>query len=278
MSVHPDTLQGVDEIETVYEQLLDGAKQRNIRVVTAAFPAEPTIVLSSEETSVETALDIAHQVFSPLISIDLQRFDRDELLAELDEDEEVPPAAQHIIDEHHGDAAAVYTRWLGNGATFLYIAEAAWKDELDAIMAARELDQREQHINDMRGHWIRVTALSEQLEMEPEYRAANQQQRPTVGKRLIEPLLHEDEGVLTLKHVLDAASRRVRENSDAAYASLDSSLKDVASKLRDQQAWREAKRVPEREDVARRFLTEWSGGYGPTQQQVILLTMEAYRG
>lgn len=268
----------MDEIEALQEQLITGAEQRSIRIVAADF-AEPSVVLIHEATSVDEVLDIVQQSFTPFISITTSYIDRDEVEAKFrgnDEGAELPTEVVRILDEHADDLARLDVFWVAAGVIFQYAATPEWWRELSAALDDREEDRRTQHADEMRAYRIRVTSLSEQLELMPEYRAATNANRGTVGKALFDDRLRgPEDGVAMEKHVLEAASKRVRANAETQYAQVDITDQALIQQLQQTESWRNANGAQERDAATRAFLENLTGGYSPKQDMVVSLRRRA---
>ena len=257
----------VSDIDELLTQIQVGAEKRGIRVLDAVFPTEPTVVFDESTTSVEDVLDLAQSQFAHFVSVDVTRLESADLEDIWDDGESEeptpPPEVARILAEHEGDSDGLFLRWLGNGATFLYIAVPAWKVELDALLEAEQSQQALRRVDERLAHGIRVTHLADQIEGNPAFRGGNAQTRRSIGKTLLEPLLKSDDDSRLVQIVLDRATRLARDNSVAVYAALADSLEDLSSELCEDEAWQTARTTTDRTTAARDFLASRAEGYAP---------------
>lgn len=262
----------MEDVEQVELEFIEGARRRGIRVLDAAFPVEPTVVMSGESVSVEDALDVVQQVFAPFISVSTTRLDLVELLEDVDGDD-LPEDLRRRCEERAGQVDGVFVRWLAGGCVYLYVAVPEWRQELTELL--EESSEERQARQDMadQGAAIRITHLAELVERDPAYRAATSQQRKAAGRRALEPELRIDEGWDTEAIVLEQAGRLVRANAAAAYAQLDEA--ELAAELRASEDFRSIGNAVARKRFVRNFLVQKSGGYGPANELVEALRSAA---
>lgn len=265
-----------DEMGALVQQLTAGAEQRGIRVVPAQF-AKESVHLIYDATSVDDVLDIIQQSFTPFISILASTIDRDDVEKKFldDEDDELPSEVARILDDHEDDVSEVDVYWVASGVVFRYSAMPAWREELSDLLAEQRADQEAHHFDDLRSHWIRVTALADQLEMEPGYRAASLQERPAVAKNLFEQLRGPEDDFMMEKHVVEEAGKRVRANATAAYASVDITSQELVERLQRTPEWINASGAVERDAATTQFLIQLTGGYAPKRELVVALRRRA---
>jgi hypothetical protein len=271
----------MDELEEVVQQLTIGARQRELRILEAVFPVEPTVVLRYETTAIDEALDLAQYVFAPFLSIDVSRLAASDLSEDWDPDIESasvpPPELLRRWEEHDGQIDGVFVRWLASGSVYLYMAVPAWKLELNELREEWSEEQDAQRVDGMRAHYIRITHLAERLEREPTYRAATPQSRRSIGKAILGPLLRSGEGSVMELFVLKEASRLVRDNAAEAYALILDRIDELAAELRTTDSWTAAYRVADRVAAVRSFLIDRTGGYAPAGMVVDQLRRAAER-
>jgi hypothetical protein len=270
----------MDEMETLAKELRDGARQRGLRILEAAFPGDPVAILNHQTTSVADILDLAHHSFAPFITITTTYLERDDIESIVDEfgdPDEVPAEVLGAIAEHVGEADRLMVQWLSGGGLFVYLATPVWREDIDRVLDEWRKGRAAQNDDTVKEFWIRVTHLADQLELNPAYRAANSQLRRSVGADLLEPMLRQGEGHFTVRHVLDQAGRCVRDNSAGVYAELEDRIDNLAKELRQTDAWGAARRAPDATAVARAFLIEQADGYAPTAEIVDRLRHAAGR-
>lgn len=259
----------MDDFEELVGNLRAGADRRGLRFLNATFPGDPAVIFHHGAILVDDVLDIAQNAFAPFLSLDVTRLDPAELLESWDPDDEntdpTPPAElMERWEERAGQIDMVALQWIASGSAYLYLAVPAWKQELEDLREnwSEELDAQRTDLS--RAHQIRVTHLAEQIERAPEYRAANNQTRPAIGKILLEPMLQSKEGNLVSFYVLKGASSMVRHNAQAEYSKLLGQMDQLAAELRMSRQWLMARRASDRMAAARDFLIHRSGGYAPT--------------
>lgn len=258
----------VSDIDELLTQIQVGAEKRGIRVFDAVFPTEPIVVFNEGTTSVDDALDLAESQFAHFVSVEVTRLNPTDLEGLWDDGESEepapPPEAARILAEHEGDSDGLFLRWLGGGATFLYIAVPEWKVELDALLEAEQGQQALRRVDERLAYGIRVTHLADQLEGNPAFRGGNAQTRRSIGKTLLEPLLKADDDSRLVQIVLDRATRLARDNGIGAYAQLADSLEELAQELLEDVAWQTARTLTDRATAARDILISHADGYAPT--------------
>lgn len=263
----------MNDLTQLVNEIRDVAEGRGLTILEAVFPGDPTFVLHIDATSVETALNLAQSMLAPFVSLTIDRFDADEFLAELDG--EAPAAMVQLAREHHGEPQGLAMRWFGLGATALFLAGTDWSDELSGSRDEWAAERRMAWVDQRDSRAIRVAYLADQIELDPRYRAASQNQRTVVGRVVADELTSADDDATTVKWALERASRSVRENAASAYLALEEMMEAVADDLRDTEAWRKSRTAKEREATAREFMMQRTG-YAPPATLTARLAREAF--
>jgi hypothetical protein len=260
----------VEDFDELVQQFRAGAEKRNLRLLEAEFPKKPDVIFRYGMTSADEVLDVAQQSFAPFVSLTVSRLDTAELIeswGEKDFFSEAPPEPPAELlglwEERAGQIDGVFVEWVGGGATYIFLAVPAWKQELEGLRDGWSEDRDAQRADEYRAVLIRITHLAEQVERDPGYRAGTLQARASIGKNVLEPMLQSDDGAYIRDQVLKEASRLVRDNSQAAYSRLTGQMDELAAELRLTRAWMEARLVADRTAAARDFLLQRAGGYSP---------------
>lgn len=193
------------DLDQLLSEIREGAEQRGLQIVDATFPTEPTFALHLDSTSLEDALDLAMRMLAPFISITVEVFDADEFLAEFNEG--VPAEAARVAREHHGEAQGLAMRWLGLGATGLFLAGTDWSDALSDFQNGWAMEQQSAWVDERNSRAIRVAYLAEHIERDPRYRGVGQSQRTSVGRVIADELSNETDDATTFRWALEHASR-----------------------------------------------------------------------
>jgi hypothetical protein len=265
----------VDDFDELVQQFRDGAAKRNLRLLEAEFPQKPDVIFRYGTASADDVLDVAQQSFAPFVSLTVSRLDTAELIESWGEKDflaELPaePPAELLgrWEERAGQIDGVFVEWVGGGATYIFLAVPAWKEELEGLRDGWSEDRDAQRADDYRAVLIRITHLAEQVESDAGYRAGTLQTRSSIGKNVLEPMLQPDDGAYIRDQVLKEASSLVRENSHTAYSTLTGRMDELAAELRASRPWMDARLAADRMAAARDFLVRRSGGYSPAASLV----------
>lgn len=251
----------MNDLDAVLTALQEGAIERGLVIVDAAFLSEPTFAVHAESTSPRDALDLVQRMLAPFVSISVDVFDADEFLDEFAG--EATDEMSRLARERDGQMRGVGMRWFGLGANGLYLAGTDWAEELDAMKARWDEDQRSNWADARDTRAVRVAHLADQIELDPRYRSVGQNQRTTIGELVADELRTADDDATTVRWALERASKAVRQNAAAAYLPLSESLDATVDELRETDDWRESRTAKEREGTVRTFLLRKTG-YAPT--------------
>lgn len=255
----------MEDIEPVVHELTEGATRRGIAVIDATFPGTPAFVLDNESTTPDQALDLAQQMAAPFVSIDVTHLDAAELL--IAQGDDLPESFERLVLQNDGKPAVITMRWIGLGSVALFVATSAWWDKLNDLSDQAEAVRKQSWSEKQETRAIRLTHLTEQIELDPRYRAANQMQRTTIGRVVLDELKSAEDDPATLRWSLERASRLVRENAVIAYTPILASLQAVAEDIPTTQDWWAARTMKEREKVVREYLLARTG-YAPSNDLV----------
>lgn len=179
----------MDDFDELVQQFRDGAAKRNLRLLEAEFPQKPDVIFRYGTASADDVLDVAQQSFAPFVSLTVSRLDTAELIESWGEKDflaELPaePPAELLErwEERAGQIDGVFVEWVGGGATYIFLAVPAWKQELEGLRDGWSEDREAQRADDDRAVLIRITHLAEQVESDTGYRAGTLQTRSSIGK------------------------------------------------------------------------------------------------
>lgn len=263
----------MNDLDDLLHTLQEGAEQRGLPLVDAAFLQEPAFAVHADSTSPEDALDLVQRMLAPFVSITVDVFEAEEFLAEFEGD--ATAEIVRLARERNDQLQGVAMRWFGLGATGLYLAGAEWAQELAALKDSWAEKQQSVWVEERDARAVRVTHLADRIELDPRYRAAGQNQRTVIGRIVVDELRHAHDDGTTIRWALERASKSVRENAAAAYLPLTESVEAIADELRGTDDWRKARTAKEREAVTKAFLLEKTG-YAPAVALVEVIARQAF--
>jgi hypothetical protein len=246
------------------------AADKRLCVFDAMYLNEPDVTLDRESVSVKEAIEAASLCAAPFVSMDMDKFDPSELLAQVNgnfpEDSPMVASLRELVRkagvEHGGKSERLWLRWGAQGLTYEWSATADWRRKLavDITTAAYEGQRRSEAQAQSRD--AEVDALVTLLMDAEEFRAAMPTKRIPTALALLSTQQNVDEEVAD-----KAASRagyKLSKHILALEMALKPQLEELAEELRHTQEWKAATSIPKRHDAAIRFLLGKNDGFRPS--------------
>ena len=265
------------DLTTYVQQLVDGARDRGLKVLDAATPDVDPVLMVADRVPLADALDLARDVGAPFLEIVERHFsvrDTADAMADKDGGDDALASAKtamSVFREYDGNTDIVAVRWIGGSFVYEWQAHATWSDDVSAAKSAWVFSRITARVDeglrrDLRNR-ERADELASTTEGDPTLRAAPKNRRAATARALIATQLTEDEASGDYD-LLDAAVqgtiKLLADNTADVYETIAHNLDEYVPSLLESDAWLRAARVPERDDAAAKFLTTLADGYAPT--------------
>ncbi|WP_285250238.1 hypothetical protein [Pseudarthrobacter sp. fls2-241-R2A-168] len=257
-----------DELASMVEQLPAKARASGLLFIEEAeFNREPDVVFSGETVTLDTALAIAVQ--APFVSLQVEKFDGEQLADELkDEDGHIPEELASVISAarlHEGEVEEVTIHWTAQGMIFEWSAFADWHPGFwETLAHAKAMVDLQEH-QEVHDEWAMQLAqmkeLADRLAGSQEFRFAKPRSRRAIAETMAVKIAGDVTGSGDFSRILREAGALVDRNVLEHEQRLRPQIRELAAELLARPEWRTASNQAKMRDAVTKFLAKKAEGY-----------------
>ena len=166
-------------------------------------------------------------------------------------------------------------RWVSHGTVFAWLVATNLRQDWNVLLSEAAGNRQEADDAAYEQRVARASELVDHLAADLRFRAAALRERRGLAAILLEGLREPDDTDAVIESVAQRAATKVELASNLAFRPLMTQLDELAGELVSRPEWRPVASAVARSQIAAAFLTEKTGGYGPTKDLAMALRKAA---